>query len=168
MNLLFSRRHWIATALALALGFTAATHAAEDARTFELRIYVTNEGKLPDLLKRFRDHTCKLFEKHGMENIGYWVPGSEFSDFLINLSVGCPDFLTGILTGTVSVDNCTLSFAELAAGTYYIPVQPLRALPPLQQKWFPSAVARDEPFAPGLQRIHRRRSETRPSQRFLR
>lgn len=74
MNSLFSRRHWIATALALALGFTAATHAAEDARTFELRIYVTNEGKLPDLLKRFRDHTCKLFEKHGMENIGYWLP----------------------------------------------------------------------------------------------
>ncbi|MBK8228591.1 MAG: T9SS type A sorting domain-containing protein [Flavobacteriales bacterium] len=55
-------------------------------------------------------------------DINYCVPGSEFDDFLVNLSVGCPDFLTGILTGTVSVDNCTLSFAELAAGTYYIPV----------------------------------------------
>ena len=45
-----------------------------DDRIYELRIYTCNEGKLPDLLKRFRDHTCKLFEKHGMENMGYWVP----------------------------------------------------------------------------------------------
>jgi len=45
-----------------------------DESVYELRIYVCNEGKLPDLLKRFRDHTCKLFEKHGMTNIGYWVP----------------------------------------------------------------------------------------------
>ena len=59
----------------LALAFAIASFAhAEDARVFELRTYVTNEGKLPDLLKRFREHTCKLFEKHGMENIGYWVP----------------------------------------------------------------------------------------------
>lgn len=55
-------------------------------------------------------------------DINYCVPGSVFDDFLVNLSVGCPDFLTGILTGTVSPDNCTLSFLELAAGTYYIPV----------------------------------------------
>jgi hypothetical protein len=39
-----------------------------------LRIYTTNEGKLPDLLKRFREHTCRIFEKHGMTNVGYWVP----------------------------------------------------------------------------------------------
>jgi hypothetical protein len=25
------------------------------------------------LQARFRDHTCALFEKHGMTNIGYWV-----------------------------------------------------------------------------------------------
>ena len=43
-------------------------------RVFELRTYTTNEGKLPDLLKRFRDHTTRIFEKHGMTNIGYWVP----------------------------------------------------------------------------------------------
>lgn len=48
--------------------------SAADERLYELRIYVTAPGKLPDLMKRFRDHTCKLFEKHGMENIGYWVP----------------------------------------------------------------------------------------------
>lgn len=48
--------------------------ADEGGRVYELRTYVTNEGKLDALLKRFRDHTCRLFEKHGMENIGYWVP----------------------------------------------------------------------------------------------
>jgi hypothetical protein len=42
-------------------------------RVFELRTYVSTEGKLDNLLARFRDHTIKLFEKHGMENIGYWV-----------------------------------------------------------------------------------------------
>jgi hypothetical protein len=52
----------------------AAMAPAADSPVYELRTYVTNEGKLPDLLTRFRDHTCKLFEKHGMKNIGYWVP----------------------------------------------------------------------------------------------
>jgi hypothetical protein len=46
-------------------------------RVFEIRTYYTEPGKLPDLLKRFREHTTKLFEKHGMTNIGYWVPTDE-------------------------------------------------------------------------------------------
>ena len=41
---------------------------------YELRIYHTYEGKLPDLLARFRDHTTRLFERHGMKNIAYWTP----------------------------------------------------------------------------------------------
>jgi hypothetical protein len=49
---------------------------AED-RVFEMRTYYTLEGKLPDLLARFKNHTVKLFEKHGMTNIGYWVPQDE-------------------------------------------------------------------------------------------
>jgi len=44
---------------------------------YELRTYTTHPGKLPDLLARFRNHTTKLFEKHGMKNIGYWVPADE-------------------------------------------------------------------------------------------
>ncbi|MFN7565360.1 MAG: NIPSNAP family protein [Prosthecobacter sp.] len=44
---------------------------------YELRIYTCHEGKLDALLTRFRDHTCKLFEKHGMGNVGYWVPVDE-------------------------------------------------------------------------------------------
>ena len=51
----------------------AATAAAKN-RVYELRTYYTNEGKLPDLQTRFRDHTTKLFKKHGMTNVGYWVP----------------------------------------------------------------------------------------------
>jgi hypothetical protein len=43
-------------------------------RVFELRTYTTEEGRLVPLLARFRDHTVKLFEKHGMTNFGYWVP----------------------------------------------------------------------------------------------
>lgn len=46
-------------------------------RVFEMRTYHTYEGKLPNLMARFRDHTTKLFEKHGMTNIGYWVPQDE-------------------------------------------------------------------------------------------
>ena len=45
-----------------------------EARLFELRIYTAPAGKLDALHARFRDHTVKLFEKHGMANIGYWVP----------------------------------------------------------------------------------------------
>jgi hypothetical protein len=43
-------------------------------RVFELRTYYTNEGKLDDLHKRFRDHTCALLKKHGAELIGFWTP----------------------------------------------------------------------------------------------
>ena len=41
---------------------------------YELRTYTANPGKMADLHKRFRDHTMRLFEKHGMKNVGYWVP----------------------------------------------------------------------------------------------
>ena len=41
---------------------------------FELRIYHAAPGKLQDLLARFRDHTTKIFERHGMENVAYWTP----------------------------------------------------------------------------------------------
>jgi hypothetical protein len=41
---------------------------------YELRIYTAVEGKLPAVLARFRDYTLALFQKHGMESVGYWVP----------------------------------------------------------------------------------------------
>lgn len=42
-------------------------------RVFELRMYSATAGKLPNLLERFRNHTCKLFEKYGMTNLWYWT-----------------------------------------------------------------------------------------------
>ena len=50
---------------------------ASVAGVFELRTYTTLEGRLPNLNARFKDHTLKLFEKHGMKNVMYWTPTDE-------------------------------------------------------------------------------------------
>ena len=52
---------------------TTVIHAQTKSRVFELRTYTTNEGKLDALQARFRDHTTRIFQKHGMTNVGYWV-----------------------------------------------------------------------------------------------
>jgi len=44
---------------------------------YELRVYHVVPGKLDALLARFRDHTMKLFERHGMKNVAYWTPVDE-------------------------------------------------------------------------------------------
>lgn len=56
-----------------------------DGRVLELRTYHAAPGKLDALLTRFRDHTCKLFVKHGMINIGSWVPAENPDNLLIYL-----------------------------------------------------------------------------------
>lgn len=58
---------------------------AADQRFFELRIYTANPGKLDALDARFRNHTNKLFVKHGMQLVGYWTPadGPESANTLI-------------------------------------------------------------------------------------
>lgn len=61
-------------ALALLGQATKAGAAQTSTAAYELRIYHTYDGKLDDLLTRFREHTTKLFEKHGMKNIAYWTP----------------------------------------------------------------------------------------------
>jgi hypothetical protein len=64
-----------AAGLAALLSFQQfSTVEAADARFFELRIYHANPGKLDALNARFRNHTNKLFVKHGMELVGYWTP----------------------------------------------------------------------------------------------
>lgn len=61
--------------LGAALAFAApVARAAADGPVYELRTYTATPGKLDALLARFRDHTVKLFEKHGIVNVGYWVP----------------------------------------------------------------------------------------------
>jgi NIPSNAP len=59
---------------AVAVVALTATAPAADPLLYELRIYTANPGKLDAVNARFRDHTVKLFEKHGITNIGYWVP----------------------------------------------------------------------------------------------
>jgi hypothetical protein len=44
---------------------------------YELRVYHAYEGKLGDILRRFREHTTRLFEKHGIQNVAYWTPTDE-------------------------------------------------------------------------------------------
>jgi hypothetical protein len=51
-----------------------AQSVALDPRTavYELRTYYPAPGKLAALNARFREHTLRLFEKHGMRNVAYW------------------------------------------------------------------------------------------------
>ncbi len=56
---------------------TSADFVADSDLVYELRVYHCYEGKLPDLLKRFREHTTTIFEKHGMKNVAYWTPMDE-------------------------------------------------------------------------------------------
>ena len=57
--------------------------AAQEAPLFEMRTYYAHPGKLDALQARFRDHTVKLFEKHGIKNVGYWVPVENAENKLI-------------------------------------------------------------------------------------
>ncbi len=60
--------------LVWALTISTGTAAEKETRFFEMRTYYAPPGRLNDLEARFRNHTLRLFEKHGMTNIGYWVP----------------------------------------------------------------------------------------------
>ncbi len=70
------------------IAITALAHAEDkpqDEHLYELRTYHAEPGKLDELLSRFRDHTYDLFEKHGMTNVGYWVPVENKENVLIYL-----------------------------------------------------------------------------------
>jgi len=47
---------------------------AQGRKVFELRTYTSPDGRLNDLVARFRNDTLRIFEKHGMQNVGYWLP----------------------------------------------------------------------------------------------
>ena len=40
---------------------------------WELRVYESIPGRLPDLLARFNDHTLRIWEKHGIRQVGFWT-----------------------------------------------------------------------------------------------
>ncbi|HEY6362782.1 MAG TPA: hypothetical protein VIX63_16860, partial [Vicinamibacterales bacterium] len=75
---------WTGTALAVAFGAgfsardlvsgEAIAYAQAAPRVFELRTYTAPEGKLENLHARFRTHTTRLFQKHGMTNVAYFRP----------------------------------------------------------------------------------------------
>jgi NIPSNAP len=73
------RNRWlVGAAVVLAAGLYLNRPLAEggknvENRVFEMRTYYAHPGKMAALHARFRDHTTKLFDKHGMTNIGYWV-----------------------------------------------------------------------------------------------
>jgi NIPSNAP len=75
------RSRWVFLMVGLVLGAALSLSSgsllagdAKPARVFEIRTYYTLPGRLDALHKRFRDHTRRVFEKHGMTNVGYWVP----------------------------------------------------------------------------------------------
>ena len=53
------------------------TSSAQSEKVFELRTYKATPGNLDNLHARFRNHTTRIFRKHGMEIVGYWSPTSE-------------------------------------------------------------------------------------------
>ena len=60
--------------LGLALASGGAAQAQAGGSVFELRTYTANEGKMDGLLNEFRGYAARIFERHGMKNVGYWVP----------------------------------------------------------------------------------------------
>lgn len=39
----------------------------------ELRTYHCMPGRLPDVLKRFEQHTVRIWKRFGIEAVGYWT-----------------------------------------------------------------------------------------------
>lgn len=66
---------WRACAALFAVSFLIpAMSSAADSRVYEMRTYTTLDGRLDALHARFRDHTNRIFVKHGMTLVGYWTP----------------------------------------------------------------------------------------------
>jgi hypothetical protein len=71
----------VAISAAFVLGFLArgvvpgeGVLQAQSGRVFELRTYTAPDGKLGELNARFRNHTMRIFQKHGMTNVAYFTP----------------------------------------------------------------------------------------------
>jgi hypothetical protein len=77
-------RRWVTTGAAVAIfaaGYAAGTASragsvahAQSGKVYELRTYTAPEGKLGDLHARFRNHTMRIFDKHGMKSVAYFSP----------------------------------------------------------------------------------------------
>src|SRR5713226_1402399 len=67
----------LVTLAASVSSFALGQSLARDSRAFELRTYTVTPGNFDALHSRFKDHTIRIFQKHGMEVIGFWVPEVE-------------------------------------------------------------------------------------------
>ena len=72
-------RNLMLLAVVFAAGVFAGPHlgvvqAQAGPKVYELRTYTAPEGKLADLHARFRNHTLRIFQKHGMTNVVYLAP----------------------------------------------------------------------------------------------
>lgn len=63
--------------ICLGAGLFEVSSAQEDVKVYELRIYTATPGNLDNLQARFRDHTIRIFNNHGMKIVGFWTPTSE-------------------------------------------------------------------------------------------
>jgi hypothetical protein len=68
-----------------------AAGSAGSGQYFELRIYTAAPGKMEALHKRFREHTTRLFEKHGIKNVGYWTAVDEKHQGRLYFILAYPD-----------------------------------------------------------------------------
>ncbi|MEI6343134.1 MAG: NIPSNAP family protein [Verrucomicrobiota bacterium] len=85
-----NRREFVGSAAVMAAGLAAGGCASGGYRrdplvgprpasgtsggVYEMRVYTINPGKAEALHNRFRNHTLKLFRRHGIESVGYWMP----------------------------------------------------------------------------------------------
>lgn len=84
-------RPLLALAALFLTGCASSSVAEPDTRLFEMRVYHAAPGKLDALHARFRDHTCALFEKHGMTNLGYFVPEGDNPERKLVYFLAFPD-----------------------------------------------------------------------------
>ena len=63
--------------VAFSAGYSRGENPKSAPLVYELRTYTAEPGRLPALNARFKNHTMRLFEKHGMQNVMYWIPTDE-------------------------------------------------------------------------------------------
>ena len=68
----------IATVLGVAFGVAGVSWGYAQQRQapgfFELRVYTAQPGKRDALAERFASRTAAIFARHGITNVGYWIP----------------------------------------------------------------------------------------------
>jgi len=51
---------------------------------YELRVYTAQPGKRDALAARFASRTAAIYARHGITNVGYWIPQESNSELGIN------------------------------------------------------------------------------------